>query len=257
MLKTKSIKENKVGLALGGGAVLGAAHIGVLKALDELEISIGWISGTSIGALVACLFAFGKDESKVMDLAIDLSWRDIAGISFSKYGLFSNEKIETFLIENIGDVTFDQANIPLAIVATDITTGEKVIFREGNVAQAVMASTCIPGIFQPVEVDGRLLVDGGIAENIPVSPLKEMGVDLIIAVDLNAKHDYGKPNNIVGVLLNSFHYALINSAKLQTARANIHIKPDLSSFNRMKLSQTEDLIEKGYNETMKHLSELS
>lgn len=172
-------KNKKIGLALGGGAVLGAAHIGVLKALEELEIEIGWITGTSIGSLVASLYAFGVDCNKVQDLAIDLSWSDIAGFSLSKFGLLSNKNIQKFLQKHIGDATFDQANIPLAVIATNITTGQKVVLNKGKVAYAVMASCCIPGIFKPVTINDILLVDGGIVENVPVSPLKDLGADFL------------------------------------------------------------------------------
>lgn len=249
------IKSKKVGLALGGGAVLGAAHIGVLRALKEHDVSIEFISGTSIGAFVAALFAFGNNCEEVEEIAIDLSWKNITSISFSKMGLFSNDKIKNFLDEKIGEKTFDMAEIPIAMIAADISTGEKVILKEGLIAEAVMASTCIPGIFQPTSIGNRLLVDGGIVENVPISPLMEMGADYIIAIDLNAKLEYDKPENMIDVLMNSFHYSLANVAKLQTQKADLLIQPDLSSFNHIDVSQTKNLIEVGYEETIKALSQ--
>ena len=248
-------KPRKIGLALGGGAVLGAAHIGVLRALKESNIEIGWIAGTSIGALVGSLFAFGKDYEKTKDLALQLSWSDITNFSPNSYGLFSNKKMEALLKETIGEVTFEEALIPLAIMATDIATGKREVMKSGRVADAVIASTCIPGIFHPIEVNGKLLVDGGVVENVPVSPLIEMGVKDIIAVDLNAKHKFEKPNNIMGVLINSFHFTLAASVNVQSKKANTLITPDLSEFNMYDMEQCEALIEKGYSETIKALTQ--
>ena len=244
----KSSESKKIGLALGGGAVLGAAHIGVLKALEESDISVSYVAGTSIGALISSFLAFGKGWEDITEVVKDLNWLDISGISLSQFGLLSNKKLGRIIIENMGDVSFDEALIPLAMVATDISTGEKVVLKKGSVATAVMASTCIPGIFVPVEINGKILVDGGIVENVPVTTLKDMGADLIIGVDLNSKHTRKKPRNIVEVLLRSFDFTLKTATKLQTEQADILIEPDLSSFNMVAVDQMDDLIEMGYQE---------
>lgn len=242
-------KNKKIGLALGGGAALGAAHIGVLKALEEQNIEISYVAGTSIGAFVGAFHAYGKKWNEIEEIASELKWLDISGLSLSQYGLLSNKRLGSLIDECIGEVNFDQSDIPLAMIATDISNGEKMILDKGNLASAVMASTCIPGIFIPIERDEKLLVDGGIVENVPISPLKEMGAEFIIAVDLNAKHSYKKPENIIEVLLNSFHFTLMTSSKLQTQKADLIITPDLSSFNRVDIDQAEDLIKVGYETT--------
>ena len=244
------MKNKKIGLALGGGAVLGAAHIGVLKALEELEISIHYVAGTSIGAFVAAFYAFDKTWKEIEEIAVKLKWIDISGLSLSQYGLLSNEKLGELITEYIGNKKFKKSAIPLAMVATDISNGKKVVLKKGSVAEAAMASTAIPGIFKPLEIDGKLLVDGGIVENVPIHTLKDMGADYIIGVDLNAKHSYEKPNNIVDVMVNSFHFTLQASAKLQTKEADLLIQPNLSSFNRSDMDQVEDLIEKGYEDSI-------
>ena len=254
----KKIKNNKkIGLALGGGAVLGAAHIGVLKALQEHSIKINYVAGTSIGAFISALFAFGKTWQDIDKIAHELNWLDVSGISLSQSGLLSNKKLGKLLEENIGDVNFEEAKIPIAMVATDITSGEKVIIDKGNIAEAVMASTCIPGIFVPVEINDRLLVDGGIVENVPVSPLKEMGADIIVGVDLNAEYSHKKPENIVEVLLRSFEFTLKTATELQTEQVDILIKPDLSKFNMVDIAQAENLIERGYLEANKILRKVT
>ncbi len=249
-------KKKKIGLALGGGAVLGAAHIGVLRALEEYGITISHIAGTSIGAFISAFFAFGRSWKDIEEIASDLKWLDVSGLSLSQFGLLSNKKLGEVITENIGEVDFEQADIPFAVVATDITSGDKVVIKEGPVAEAVMASACIPGIFVPVEKYDRLLVDGGIVENIPVSPLQDMGADYIIGVDLNAEHAYKRPENIVEVLLRSFDFTIKTASELQTEEADLLIKPDLSSFNMVDADQTEDLIEEGYSEAKKKLDEV-
>ncbi len=249
-------KGKKIGLALGGGAVLGAAHIGVLKALKENDVNIACIAGTSVGAFIGAFFAFGVEWDEIDRIARNLKWLDVSRMSISQYGLLSNSKLGDLLIEHVGDVSFDQAVIPLAMVAADISTGEKVVIREGSISSAAMASSCIPGIFVPVEMNGRLLVDGGIVENVPISPLQEMKVDLIIAVDLNSGLREERPGNIVEVLLRSFNFMLASATRLQIEGADILIQPDLSAFNMYDMDQSGNLFEAGYLEAMKMLKEV-
>lgn len=251
-----SLKDKKVGLALGGGAVLGAVHVGVLKALEEKKIKIKAISGTSAGAIVAALYAFGKTPLEIEKIVVEFEWKKLSSLTISKYGVLSNEKIGEIIKQNIGDKKFKDANIGLGMIATDITTGEKVILDKGNVADAVIASTCIPGIFIPVEIEGRFLVDGGIVENIPLSPLKDKDIDFIIGVDLVPERSYKKPENVIEVLYNSFNFLVKINKKAQTKDADIIIKPDLSDFNAVDMSQIKDLIQIGYDETKKIIKNL-
>lgn len=246
------IKKN-IGLALGGGAVLGAAHVGVLRAIDEYNIRINFITGTSIGAFVAALFAFGKTWKEIESIALELKWMDISSVTLSKYALLSNEKLGELLIKHIGNKNIEDAEIPLAFIATDISNGEKVVLNKGNIAIAVMASACIPGIFKPVEMDGRMLVDGGIAENIPVKTVREMGAKFIIGVDLNAMHTYQKPNNILDIILNSFHFLIQKTDKFQTKKANILLQPDLSKYSGSDTKNVQELMQKGYEEATESL----
>jgi len=244
------------GLALGGGAVLGAAHVGALKALDEYDIEINYIAGTSIGALVAAFFAFGYKWKEIQKIASELKWIDITEISLSRYGLLSNEKLGKLIIEHIGNKNIEDSEIPLAMIATDVTSGEKVILNKGPVADAVMASTCIPGIFNPVEINGQMLVDGGIVENVPIKTIRKMGAEYVIGIDLNAKHKDEKPGNILDVIINSFNFLMQQSDKLLTEDADLLIKPDLTAFNRSDMSQVDELIKTGYKESKKVLKKI-
>lgn len=244
-----------IGLALGGGAVLGAAHIGVLKAIEEAEIKIEDIAGTSIGAFVGCLYAFGKNCREIQKIGTELQWLDITGLTLSRFALLSNEKLGDLIIRHIGDRNIEESNIPLAFVATNVKNGEKVILNKGSVAHAVMASSAIPGIFEPVEIDGKLLVDGGVVENVPIQTLHQMGSAYKIGVDLKSKHKYERPNNVLEVILNSFHFLMMQSSKLQSKESDLLITPNLSPFSRSDMSQVEDLIEAGYNAANKTLKE--
>jgi NTE family protein len=245
----------KIGLALGGGAVLGAAHVGVIKALEEKDIKISHVAGTSIGAFVAAFYAFNKKSVDISEIASKLKWIDVSDISLSRYGLLSNEKLGELIKEYVGGKKIEDAEIPLAMIATDIASGKKVVMKKGPLATAVMASTFIPGIFNPVEFEKKLLVDGGIVENIPINTVKEMGADYVIGVDLNAKNKYEKPGNILDVIMNSFHFALMAAAKHQTDSADLLITPDLSSFSMTDPDQVEDLIEQGYKDAKKALEQ--
>lgn len=241
--------NKEINLALGGGAVLGAAHVGVIRALLEEDHQVKHIAGTSIGAFVGALMAFDKTLEEIEEIASDLKWMDISGMTLSKYGLLSNEKLGELIKEHIGDKKIEDASIPLALVTTNIESGEKVVLTKGSLAEGIMASTAIPGIFTPVEIDGQLLLDGGIVENVPVKTVQDMSNDFCIAIDLNSKHEYERPDNIIEVIINSLHFLMQKSDAMQGERADLLIKPNLSEFNRSDMDQIDQLIKKGYEYT--------
>ncbi len=245
--------KKKNGLALGGGAALGACHIGVLKALEEQDIEINCISGTSVGAMIGAFYAFGMEPKKIEEIALNLKWMNISNISLSRMGLLSNEKLGRVIEKHLGKVNIEDANLELSITATDLSSGEKVVFREGNLATAVMASTCVPGIFIPVETDGQILVDGGLVENVPIDSLKEMGADKLIAVDINALRLYQKPNDIIEVLVNALDIAIKNLSEAKEEEVDLLIRPELSSYSRTEddPEKLRELIEKGYQAAQK------
>ncbi len=224
--------NNKIGLALGGGAILGAAHIGVLKAFAEENIPVSAISGTSIGALVAALYAFDVSLDEIEKIAMDLDWLDISGFAFSRLGLLTNEKMGKKIKDVLGEVQFSDARIPLSVIATDVGRFEKVVLDSGDVARAVMASASVPGIFIPVEIDDRMLVDGGLMENVPISPLQNKAMDIIVGVDLNAGRKFKNPEDLIDVLLNAIDIAIDNATRIQTQKVDLLITPALSAYNR-------------------------
>jgi NTE family protein len=241
----RRIPKEGVGLALGGGAVLGAAHVGVLKALREYEINIKRISGTSIGAFIATLYAFGKTPYEIEEIVTELDWLDVTSFTLSRYGILTNADLGKQLSSLLGEVDFNQAQIPLFLMSTDLSTGKKVVLKEGSVADAVMASSCLPGIFVPVEINDRLLVDGGLVENVPVSPLREAGEKFIIGIDLSTGRQYQRPQDIIDVFANAIDIAIDNVTRLQTSDADLIIAPGLSSYSRRDTSRIPELIKEG------------
>lgn len=239
-------RKEKVGLALSGGVVLGAAHIGVLQVIEELDIKIDYVAGTSIGAYIGALFAFGKSAKEIKKIVSGVNWLKAAEFSPSRFGLLSSHKFAEMLTGAIGDVDFKDALIPLAVVTTDISTGEKVVLKSGNIAQSVMASTSIPGIFQPLEINGSMLVDGGLVENLPVFTARDMGADIVIGVNLVT--GFKKPKNIIDILVNSLHLSIINNTKHHYGERDIILNLQLTDFNRVDTYQVPDLISQGYRQ---------
>ncbi len=249
-------KPVTIGLALGGGAVLGAAHVGVLRALDELAIGITALSGTSIGSFIAALHAFGMDWREIEGVAHELDWLDLTGLTLSQFGVLSNKKFGRIVRDLLGKRRIEESPLPLAIVATDIGSGEKVVLKNGDVAEAVMASSCIPAVFKPVQIDGRLLVDGVLMENVPVSPLVERGIRPVVCVDLMGGHIFSKPDNIVDLLLNAFYSTLKTTTAMQTEAADLNIVPDIGAFSLVDTRRVPELIEAGYRDSLPLLKRL-
>jgi NTE family protein len=244
------IDKFSTGLAFGGGVVLGAAHIGALKAMEELDLSAEYVAGTSIGSFIAAMYAFGKSWKEIETVAIDLDWTDLTGLTLSGYGLLSNRKFGEIVRSQLGSCRIEDAPIPLAIVATDICTGNKVVLRKGDVATAVMASSSIPGIFRPVESGEMLLVDGVLTENVPVSPLQEMRAGKIICIDLFGRHTFRRPEHLPNLLLNAFYSAMRAISQIQIKSADLIISPDLSRFSLVDMSAVPEIIETGYREAL-------
>ncbi len=241
---TSEVKQ-KLGLALSGGATRGLAHIGVLQALEEHGICPDYLSGTSIGAFAAALYAFGVPLKKMRAVGQGMTPLRVSKLKLSRYGLFSNEELGNLIRLEIGSALIEESPIPLAILATDIGTGDQVVLREGEVATAVMASSAVAGIYQPVRIRNRLLMDGGIMEDVPVSPLRPMGATSIVAVNLSAERKYRVPEDIIDILFNAFDIAIDENTKVQVKNADVLIEPRLFDFRRMDVSQIDELIAEG------------
>lgn len=248
--------RKKVGLALSGGTALGLAHIGVLESFAEHKIPVDFISGTSAGALVAALYAFGVPLDQMRDEAGQFSWLRLSRLTFSKKGIISGRAIEDIIKKYLDQAKIEDAKIPLAIVATDLNSGKLHIMRKGDLAQAVSASACIPGLFTPVEIDGRTLVDGGLIETIPFSPLRAMGAEVIIGVHLGKERHYQPPKDIVDVVTSSFDIMNNHLTRASLNQADILIEPLVGRFHLTDFSKYHDLILEGYKAANFKISEI-
>jgi NTE family protein len=179
-----SWQKKKVGLVLGGGVARGVAHIGVIKVLRSHKVPIDYIAATSAGSLVGAVYAAGMDISLLEEIVQRIKWNDFLRFTLFRPGFMSSAAIEDFVIKYIGDIDFKDLKLPFACVATDIRTGERVVINQGKVARAVAASATFPGVFAPETFEGKYLIDGGIASNVPVDTAREMGADYVIASDV-------------------------------------------------------------------------
>ncbi|MBW1738597.1 MAG: patatin-like phospholipase family protein [Deltaproteobacteria bacterium] len=187
--KKQNAPAPKIGLALGSGSARGWAHIGVIKALTEAGIHVDYVAGTSVGAVVGAVYASGRIDS-FKDVVLQLDWKKIASfldVVFPKSGLIDGNRIAEFIRSHVGEKNIEDLSLPFCAVSTDLATGNEVVFQDGDIIEAVRASISVPGVFTPVRKSGAILVDGGLVNPVPVSVVREMGADLVIAVDLN--HD--------------------------------------------------------------------
>ncbi len=240
--------NTSVGLALGGGAAKGIAHIGVLKAFEEEGVRISYLSGTSIGALVAAYYAFGKSPDEILAVGGQLSFKRMTSFSLRMMGgFFTTNAIQEMILRDLGDVNIEDALIPLSICTTDIVSGEQVAFEKGRLADAVCASVAVPGVFSPVEINGRKLVDGGLVENVPVSLAEDLGAGIIVGIDLNGVKRYPEPTGIIDVLGNAIDICMDLKTRDQLKGADIVLSLDLTSYSRADNTDCIDqLVMEGY-----------
>jgi len=202
--KNKNARARKIGLALGSGSARGWAHIGVINALTEAGIHVDYVAGTSVGAVVGAVYASGRIDS-FKDVVLQLDWKKIAfflDVVFPKSGLIDGNKIAEFIRSHVEEKNIEDLSLPFCAVSTDLATGNEVIIKDGDIIEAVRASISVPGVFTPVRKNGAILVDGGLVNPVPVSVVREMGADVVIAVDLN--HDIvGKKGISKTSILNS------------------------------------------------------
>jgi NTE family protein len=251
--RTLSPKDNiKVGIALGGGGARGLAHIGVLKAFEEGDIPVGALAGTSVGALIGSLYAAGIPTSKLEKMAEEIGWSSLT--NYSRYSLFrlvlteerlSTSNMEVYLRKLIGDTRFDQLQIPFACVATDLQTGERVVFRDGEVALAARASATYPGMFEPVEFRHRYLVDGGLVSNLPTDLLTLMDANVIVAVDVTADIAQTQPKSVLEVMNQALYIQSERLAQEELTRANVVIRPKMGNIGAMDLTRSDECIDAG------------
>jgi NTE family protein len=241
-------RDEPLGVALSGGAARGFAHVGVMQAFEEAGRRPGILTGTSAGSIVAAFWAAGWAANDLLALTKNLRWTDVVRPVLPRRGLFSLEPLGGFLERHLGKRTFADLEIPLGVVACDLVTAERVIIREGELVPALLASCAVPGIFEPVHSGGRLLVDGGVLENLPAEACAAMGAGHIVAVDLLWKRwETFDSDTLAGIVFRAL--TMLYSAQDPVRRLGgdrvTMLRPDLAPFSPVSLGSREAVVEAG------------
>ena len=286
---TTKTKTPKVGLVLSGGGAKGFAHIGVLKVLDSLGVKIDYIAGTSMGAIVGSLYASGYSGKQLDSIFKTLDYDEVISDNLPRSAktFYERDNSEKYVVnlpfdkfkiklpsalsrgQNVFNLLskltlhvneierFDQMSIPFFCVATDVEKGEAVILDSGNLAQAVTASGAFPSLFQPVMIDGRLLIDGGVVNNYPIHELKAKGMDIIIGVDVQDDlKDRLELKSAPDVLLQINNFRTVSDMKLKSKITDVYIRPDIKDFTVVSFSESKQIIENGKQATLKEIEKL-
>ena len=286
---TESEQERpKVGLVLGGGGALGFAHVGVIRALEEMRVPIDCIAGTSMGALIGALYASGMSPDEIERFLVNLNWWDVMNDKTPRRELFFrrkqddqrylfdlevglerfrlkmpsgvaagqkfNNQMQAVTLRAAGISDFDELPIPYRAVATDLKSGEKIVLGTGNLATAMRASMAVPGAFTPVNLDGRQLVDGGLVDNIPVDVARDMGADIVIAVDVGASEEANSREALgeLAGIINRTYQLMRRPHQIKALKdADVVIAPDLTGFSAAQFHLVADIIPTGGTATEK------
>jgi NTE family protein len=237
----------KIGLVLSGGASRGFAHIGVIKVLEAQGIPIDYIVGTSAGSLTGALYAYYADAAKLEKAARGLREEDVFDFSWPNIlvGVVKGESITAFIKSRIAVKNIEDLTIPFAAVATDLVTGEKVVFKKGPISTAVRASISIPGIFKPLVIGKKILVDGGVVDNVPVDVAHDMGADIVIAVDVSSPSRNDNIENVIDVIMQTFNIMGNEISKYQIKEADVVIRPNVSGVGLIDFDKKTMLITEG------------
>lgn len=246
-----------IGLALSGGTAKAIAHVGVLKALSEAEIPIRRVAATSGGSIVAAFYASGMPMSSMLQIANEMSWSKLITIRLSRLGFISSKRIEDFVRDIIGDITFEELNMPCHVVATDLETGRKHVFNKGSVPRAVRASCSIPQIFLPVEVDGNYYVDGGFSEYLPVGTLQEIEPTFVIGSHLAQERGiYRRPRNYLQLAIHIMGLVAKTNYVVSREKADVLVHPHMDPFSPFDFDTSERMIDLGYETTKRLVPEI-
>ena len=235
-----------LGIALGGGFARGIAHIGVLKVLEQENIPVDYMAGTSVGAIIGALYCAGMTPTELEDMAPTLRFSDFARWTLSRYGFCNSDRMVRLFARTLRKPTFEELAIPLAITATDFRTGEAVVFTKGRLVDPIRASCAYPGMFLPVEIDGRSYIDGMLAYGVPTTPLRHMGAERVIGICLSASwSDARAPRHVYEVIGQCFSIAQSRLSESWTKNANLVIEPDVNGFTYDCFERAPELIAAG------------
>ncbi|MCX7628300.1 MAG: patatin-like phospholipase family protein [Methylophilaceae bacterium] len=235
----------KIALVLGGGAVRGFAHVGVIKVLEAQGINPDMVVGTSAGSVVGVLYAAGYSGFDLQKVALKLDEDTVGDWALPSKGFIKGEALQDFINKAVRNQPLEKLRKPFAAVATDLHSGEPVVFRRGNAGQAVRASSSVPGVFQPVSINGRDYVDGGLVSPIPVKAARDMGAEVVIAVDISAKPRYARIEGIIDILLQTFAIMGQTLGRNELAGADVVIRPETGGFGAADFTRKHEAIMEG------------
>lgn len=252
----KPVRPPRIGLALGGGAARGFAHIGVIQVLEEQGIPVSLVAGTSAGSLVAALYASGKRGPELASLAMGMDESALTDWSFPGRGLIRGEALARYVRSQTGNRLIEQMPLPLGIVATDLASGEGVLFRRGDTGSAVRASSAVPAVFQPVRIGDREYVDGGLVSPVPVRYARQMGADLVIGVDISSPPDGNATGDAFRMLLQTFAIMGRSINAFELKEADLVIRPALVGVSSADFTVRQKVIHSGREAALAQLPAL-
>lgn len=237
----------KIGLALGGGAARGFAHVGVIQVLEEAGLRPDYVTGTSAGSLVAAIYASGKNGAQLQQVAETMDEATIADWSLPIFGrgMLRGEALARYVNTQVGGRLIESFQIPLGIVATDLHSGQSILFRRGDTGTAVRASSAVPAVFQPVGINGRDYVDGGLVSPVPVRYARQMGAELVIAVDISSSPEGNAARDTLQILLQTFTIMGKSINAYELKEADVVVRPSLADTSGADFSSRRRSIEAG------------
>ena len=249
-------KPPRLGLALGGGAARGFAHIGVIQVLEEAGIRPDLVAGTSAGSLVAAMYASGKTGAEMAALALAMDEGAITDWAFPSRGLIRGEALARYVREQTGGRTIEQMKLPLGIVATHLDSGAAVLFQRGDTGAAVRASSAVPAVFQPVKIGSAEYVDGGLVSPVPVRFARQMGAELVLAVDISSPPDGNPTSDVMKMLLQTFAIMGRSINQFELRDADVVLRPMLTGISSADFGARQKAIQAGREVALRQLPEL-
>jgi len=246
----------RIGLALGGGAARGFAHIGVIQVLEEQGLRPDLVVGTSAGSLVAAMYASGKSGVEMGSLAQSMDESGLTDWSFPGRGLIRGEALARYVRSQTSGLNIEQMKIPLGIVATDLGDGSAILFQRGDTGVAVRASSAVPAVFQPVKIGSREYVDGGLVSPVPVRFARQMGADLVIAVDISSPPDGNATGDALRMLLQTFAIMGRSINRFELKEADVVLRPGLSGVSGADFTARMKVIQSGREAALAALPQL-